>query len=184
MFLIIGLGNIGKEYEFTRHNIGFMVIDFMTKNLNTSNINKSNFHSDVVKSQYDLFVKPKTYMNNSGIAIGAIKEYYDIDVGNIIVIHDDLDLPFGDVRFKIGGSHAGHNGLKSIDSHIGKEYIRIRVGIGKPKDKNAVINYVLSKFSQEELLILENIIPHISDSIGCLKIQTIDEVKSKYTRKQ
>jgi len=183
MFLIAGLGNIGKEYEYTRHNIGFMVIDSMTKNQTTSIINKSNFNADVLKSGYNLFVKPKTYMNLSGQSIVAIKDYYKIENEDIIVIHDDLDLPFGTVKFKIGGSHGGHNGLKSLDSHIGKEYIRIRIGIGKPIDKSDVVKHVLSNFSKEELNKLEDIIAHTLKAIESLKTQSINEVKSKFTLK-
>ena len=183
MFLIAGLGNIGTEYELTRHNIGFMVIDSMTKNLHTSIINKSNFNADVSKSGYNLFVKPKTYMNHSGQSIVAIKDYYKIEIENIIVIHDDLDLPFGTVKFKIGGSHGGHNGLRSLDAHIGKEYIRIRIGIGKPQNKEDVVNHVLSNFSKEELNKLEDIIPHTLKAIESLKTDSINEVKSKYTLK-
>ena len=110
MHLIVGLGNIGEKYQLTRHNVGFLVIDEITKNLNTSNINNPNFQSTLLKSGYNLFSKPTTYMNNSGIAVHSIKEYYKIDLENIIVIHDDLDLPFGTVKFKIGGGHGGHNG--------------------------------------------------------------------------
>ncbi|XOB63137.1 aminoacyl-tRNA hydrolase [Campylobacterota bacterium DY0563] len=184
MHLIVGLGNIGEKYELTRHNIGFLVIDEMTKSLNTSNINKSNFKADVFKSGYNLFVKPKTYMNLSGDAVVAIKEYYKIDIKDIIVIHDDLDLPFGTVKFKIGGGHGGHNGLKSIDSHIGKDYIRVRIGIGKPLNKEDVANYVLSNFSKEELNKLEGIISHTISAIDALKSgESINEVKSKFTLK-
>ncbi|WP_044415733.1 aminoacyl-tRNA hydrolase [Halarcobacter anaerophilus] len=184
MHLIVGLGNIGEKYQLTRHNIGFLVIDEMTKNLNTSNINKVNFKADVLKSGYNLFAKPKTYMNNSGEAVVAIKDYYKIDIENIIVIHDDLDLPFGTVKFKTGGGNGGHNGLKSIDSHIGKDYIRVRIGIGKPKTKNEVVNYVLSNFSKEELNELEGIISHTILAIDALKSgESINEVKSKFTLK-
>jgi len=183
MHLIVGLGNIGEKYHLTRHNIGFLVIDEMTKNLSTSNINNSNFQSTLLKSGYNLFAKPTTYMNNSGIAVHAIKEYYKIELENIIVIHDDLDLPFGTVKFKIGGGHGGHNGLKSLDSHIGKDYIRVRIGIGKPADKNDVANYVLSNFSKEELNKLQDIIPHTIKAIEALKTEEIDYVKSKFTLK-
>lgn len=183
MHLIVGLGNIGDKYQLTRHNIGFLVIDEMTKNLSTSNINKSNFKADVLKSGYNLFVKPKTYMNLSGEAVHAIKEYYNIQNDEIIVIHDDLDLPFGTVKFKVGGGHGGHNGLRSIDAHIGKEYIRVRIGIGKPQDKADVSNYVLSNFSKEELNKLEDIISHTIKAIEALKVADIDVVKSKFTLK-
>ncbi|MFA9374803.1 MAG: aminoacyl-tRNA hydrolase [Poseidonibacter sp.] len=183
MHLIIGLGNIGEDYLLTRHNVGFMVIDEMTKNLTTSNINKSNFQSTLLKSGYNLFSKPTTYMNNSGVAVHSIMEYYKIDIEDIIVIHDDLDLPFGTVKYKIGGGHGGHNGLRSIDSHIGKEYIRVRIGIGKPQDKANVANYVLSNFSKEELNKLQDIITHTIKAIDALKTEEIDQVKSKFTLK-
>lgn len=183
MHLIVGLGNIGDKYELTRHNVGFLVIDEMTKNLTTSNINNSNFHSILLKSGYNLFSKPTTYMNNSGLAVHAIMEYYKIDIEDIIVIHDDLDLPFGTVKFKIGGGHGGHNGLRSLDSHIGKEYIRVRIGIGKPKDKSDVVNYVLSNFSKEELNKLQDIIFHTIKAIEALKTETIEQVKTKFTLK-
>ena len=184
MHLIVGLGNIGEKYQLTRHNVGFLVIDEITKNLSIySNINKSNFKASVIKSSNNLFAKPSTYMNNSGEAVIAIKEYYKIDNEKIIVIHDDLDLPFGTVKFKIGGGHGGHNGLRSIDSHIGKEYIRVRIGIGKPEDKSDVVNYVLSNFSKEELNKLEGIITHTIKAIDALKSEAIDEVKSKFTLK-
>ena len=183
MHLIVGLGNIGEKYQLTRHNIGFLVIDEMTKSLNTSNINNPTFHSTLLKSGYNLFSKPTTYMNNSGMAVHAIKEYYKVDLENIIVIHDDLDLPFGAIRFKIGGGHGGHNGLRSIDSHIGKEYIRVRIGIGKPSDKADVANYVLSDFSKDELNKLPDIISHVIKAIETLKIEDIEQVKTKFTTK-
>ena len=184
MHLIIGLGNIGDKYQLTRHNVGFLVIDEITKNLTTANINKSNFQSTLLKSGYSLFSKPTTYMNNSGIAGHAIKEYYKIDLEDIIVIHDDLDLPFGTVKFKIGGGHGGHNGLRSLDAHIGKEYIRVRIGIGKPQEKGDVANYVLSNFSKEELNKLQDIITHTIKAIDALKKGAdIVEVKSKFTLK-
>lgn len=183
MFLVAGLGNPGNKYEKTRHNVGFMVIDEIAKNLATTNINKSNFNADVFKTSDSLLVKPTTYMNNSGISIYAIKEYYKLDLEDIIVIHDDLDLPFGTVKFKIGGGHGGHNGLRSIDSHVGNMYIRVRIGIGKPQFKNDVANYVLSDFSKEELNKLEGIIAHTIKAIDSLKTDSIDEVKSKFTMK-
>ncbi|WP_419764225.1 MAG: aminoacyl-tRNA hydrolase [Arcobacter sp.] len=183
MFLIVGLGNPGTKYENNRHNVGFLVIDEIAKNLTTSNINKSNFNADVLKSPNELLVKPTTYMNNSGQSVHAIKEYYKLSLDDIIVIHDDLDLPFGAVKFKIGGGHGGHNGLRSIDSHIGNMYIRIRIGIGKPESKEDVANYVLSDFSKEELNKLEGIISHTIKAIESLKIDSMNEVKSKFTMK-
>ena len=184
MHLIVGLGNIGEKYQLTRHNVGFMVIDEMTKNLTTSNINNSNFQSTLLKSGYNLFSKPTTFMNNSGLAVHAIKEYYKINLENIIVIHDDLDLPFGAVKYKIGGGHGGHNGLRSCDAHMGKEYIRVRIGIGKPQNKSDVVNYVLNNFSKEELNNLKDIISHVIDAINAIiRGDELADVKSKFTLK-
>ncbi len=183
MFLIVGLGNPGTKYENNRHNVGFLVIDEIAKNLTTSNINKSNFSADVLKASNQLLVKPTTYMNNSGLSVHAIKEYYKLTLDDIIVIHDDLDLPFGTVKFKVGGGHGGHNGLRSIDSHVGNMYTRVRIGIGKPESKSDVANYVLSDFSKEELNKLEGIISHTIKAIESLKTDSIDEVKSKFTMK-
>lgn len=184
MVLIAGLGNPGDKYKNTRHNVGFMVIDKMIKELTSqTNINKSSFNADVVKSLNKLLVKPKTFMNNSGQSIVSIQDYYKINLDEIIVIHDDLDLPFGTVKFKIGGGHGGHNGLRSIDSHISKEYVRIRVGIGKPSVKSDVANYVLSDFSKEELKQLEDIIEHIIKVIPHILNNPIDDIKSKFTLK-
>jgi PTH1 family peptidyl-tRNA hydrolase len=160
-----------------------MVIDEITKNLTTANINKSNFQSTLLKSGYNLFSKPTTYMNNSGVAVNSIMDYYKIDIEDIIVIHDDLDLPFGTVKYKVGGGHGGHNGLRSIDAHIGKEYIRVRIGIGKPEDRSNVANYVLSNFSKEEMNKLQDIITHTIKAIEALKSEEIDQVKSKFTLK-
>jgi len=183
MFLIVGLGNPGDKYKLTRHNIGFLVIDEITKNLQLSNINNPNFKATVHKSLNTLYVKPQTYMNLSGEAVIKIADYYNIPNENIIIIHDDIDLPFGSIKFKLGGGSGGHNGLKSIDSHIGKDYIRVRVGVGKPQDKSEVVNYVLNNFSKEELNKLNDIISHIIKSIDAIKKESLEKVKSTFTIK-
>ncbi|MEA3314439.1 MAG: aminoacyl-tRNA hydrolase [Campylobacterota bacterium] len=183
MYLVAGLGNPGDKYLKTRHNIGFMVIDKITIGLDSININNSNFNAVVKKSSNNLYVKPQTFMNESGISIFNIAQYYDIPNENIIIVHDDLDLEFGTVKFKIGGGHGGHNGLRSIDSHIDKNYIRVRVGIGKPKIKSDVINYVLGNFSNEEFNIIDDIISHILKSIEAIQNKPLEEVKSNYTLK-
>ena len=183
MYLISGLGNPGDKYQNTRHNVGFLVIEEITKGLLTTNISNSNFQAKAQKHLSDLYVKPQTFMNASGEAILSIVDYYDIPNENIIIIHDDLDLPFGTVKFKVGGGHGGHNGLRSIDEHIGKEYIRIRIGIGKPENKENVSNYVLSNFSKEEFMELTNIISHVIKSTDALKRLPLEEVKSTFTMK-
>jgi PTH1 family peptidyl-tRNA hydrolase len=166
MTLIVGLGNIGKEYENTRHNIGFIAIDKILSNLdNIISINKSDFKGELFKSGDYLFLKPSTYMNLSGKSILAVKNFYKIDNENIIVVHDDLDLKLGALKFKRGGGNAGHNGLKSIDSNIGNDYHRIRIGIGRPEEEMKVIDFVLGKFQEAELKKLEKPLENIQKAI-------------------
>ena len=179
MKLIVGLGNIGKEYENTRHNIGFIAIDKMLENQNYSTINKSQFKGTLYKSEDYLFLKPSTYMNLSGESVRAVKDFYKIDNDDIIVIHDDLDLKLGALRFKKGGGHGGHNGLKSIDSHIGNDYYRIRIGIGRPVEKNKVIDFVLGRFKEEELNKLSKTLENTKKAI----FDWNDKTSSKYSLK-
>jgi len=183
MYLIAGLGNPGDKYLKTRHNIGFMIIDEMIKNHSVSSISNKNFQSLTYKVNSNIYSKPQTFMNNSGEAVLSIADYYNIENEKIIVIHDDLDLSFGTVKFKLGGSHGGHNGLRSIDKYIGDDYLRVRVGIGKPENKSSVSNYVLSNFSQEEFQTLDGIISHTIKAIEALQKLSLEEVKSKYTLK-
>lgn len=183
MFLIAGLGNPGEKYKNTRHNIGFLVIDEIAKNLQTTSINNSNFKSITQKSNNTILAKPQTFMNLSGESILAIADYYGIDNNEIIIIHDDLDLPFGTVKFKIGGGHGGHNGLRSIDSYIGQDYIRVRIGIGKPQNQE-VADYVLSDFSKDETNKLQDIIIHTIKAIDAIKVEPFSKIQSNFTLKQ
>jgi PTH1 family peptidyl-tRNA hydrolase len=179
MTLVVGLGNIGSEYENTRHNVGFIAIDKILSKLEYRFINKPIFNGNLFKSGDYLFLKPSTYMNLSGESVEAVKNFYKIDNDNIIVVHDDLDLKLGALKFKKGGGNAGHNGLKSIDKHIGNDYHRIRIGIGRPKDKNQVIDYVLGKFKEEELEKLNNTFDNVEKAI----FDWNEKTKSKYSLK-
>jgi PTH1 family peptidyl-tRNA hydrolase len=184
MYLIAGLGNPGDKYTFTRHNIGFLIIDAMIKSHSVTSINNKNFQAIAYKSSSNIFVKPQTFMNNSGESIQKISHYYKIPNEKIIIIHDDIDLQFGALKFKIGGGHGGHNGLRSIDEHIGKDYIRVRIGIGKPELKEDVIHFVLSNFFKKELEVLLESFPHILQSIEALQTKPFNEVKSLFSQKR
>lgn len=182
MVLIVGLGNPDSKYKNNRHNIGFMVIDKLLNDHNTITINKSSFRGELFKAQNTLFLKPDTYMNLSGESVRAVCEYYKPD--KIIVIHDDLDLPFGTLRYKKGGGHGGHNGLRSIDLHMGKDYYRVRIGIGKPKDKQNVANYVLSDFPKLQKENLDHIIEVSSQAAKGLINEELSTISSLYTLKE
>lgn len=160
MFLIAGLGNPGKEYENTRHNIGFKFIDYIVSENNfygSTNFKGISYQGEV-HNKKAIFLKPQTYMNLSGESILSCCSFYKIPKERVIIIHDDIDLDFGEIKTKIGGGNAGHNGLKSIDSLIGKDYHRIRIGIGRPEIKEMVSNYVLSQFTVEEKIKISYII--------------------------
>lgn len=180
--LIVGLGNPGSAYAETRHNIGFMVIDELVRRTSATPISKASFEGELFKFKEHYLLKPMTFMNLSGRSVLAVKNFYKID--EVLVIHDDLDLPFGALRFKRGGGHGGHNGLKSIDAAISKEYIRVRMGISKPQHKGEVANYVLSAFNEAEKEHLDKWIKTAADAIMKLETMSLDDVSSQYSIKQ
>jgi len=182
MTLIVGLGNPGKSYERNRHNIGFMVIDHLIGELGASPLSKASFQGDLFKTQHHILLKPTTYMNLSGKSVLAVKQFYKTET--LIVIHDDLDLPFGALRYKKGGGHGGHNGLKSIDAMLGSDYIRVRMGIGKPEHKSMVADYVLQDFTSEEAEKLPEWIAKASEAVLQLCTHPLDTVAAKYSQKQ
>ena len=168
MYLLVGLGNVGREYENTRHNFGFMCVDKIIEKYGINN-HQTKFNADIFTGEIDnkrvMIVKPKTYMNRSGVAVSQIKSFYKIFLENIFVFHDDLDLPFLKMKYKVGGGAGGHNGLKSISEMIGKNYNRIRLGIGRPENKDQVIDFVLHKFNSSELKEIDNLNEKISNII-------------------
>lgn len=183
MLLIVGLGNPGTQYEDTRHNIGFKVIDNLVSDLGARDVSKNAFYGELFKSPNFLLLKPTTFMNISGKSVQAVKNFYKIELEDIVVVHDDIDLPFSALRFKNGGGHGGHNGLRSIDSMIGKEYSRVRMGVGKPEHKSQVADYVLHDFSLDEEKVLSAWIEHTASAIKALSTETLNEVKSKHSLK-
>lgn len=166
LHLIIALGNIGSQYDKTRHNFGFLLLDEIIKD-HKFTYQSGKFHSEIfvgeIAGKKIIAIKPQTFMNRSGIAGAGVVGFFKIDLKNIIVLHDDIDLEFGKVKIKIGGGNAGHNGLKSLDEHIGKNYTRLRLGVGRPEDlRHNVADYVLGDFSKEELVYVNQINAKIS----------------------
>ena len=175
MLLFVGLGNPTPDSKNNRHNIGFKIIDAINQKfslskqkpkfkglLTTGNINKKKVYA----------IKPLTFMNNSGICIRELIEYFKIESENVIVFHDDLDIDFGKIKAKFGGSSAGHNGIESIDKFIGKDYSRIRIGIGKPKSDTT--DHVLKDFDEDEIQDLKKITTNITDSLSILLDKKLD----------
>ena len=167
-FLIVGLGNIGEEYAETRHNIGFKIIDELAKEAGL--IFKPDRHVEIAelkyKGQHLILIKPTTFMNLNGQSVSAVARYYRIESNEILVAHDDLDLPVGAVRLKKGGGHGGHNGLQDLIRHLGSnDFYRLRMGIGHPGDKTQVANYVLNAPTASERKLLtdavEQVLPYI-----------------------
>lgn len=182
MLLFVGLGNPTQKYINTRHNIGFEVIDFLVNEFKASSITKEKFHGQLFKCNNCLYLKPLTYMNLSGESVFAVSEYFKPD--NIIVVHDDIAIPLGSVRIKRGGSSGGHNGLKSIDSYIGADYIRVRLGVGTPKQYEDVSSFVLDKFSKEESDCVSKLITYGASILKDFEKFGIDDIVAKYTSKK
>jgi len=170
-FLLIGLGNPGKAYAANRHNIGFMTIDRIFKDYPFGRAARK-FGGALAEGKiggHKIFAfMPLGYMNVSGGPASEAANFYKIPPEHIIAIHDELDLPLGKIRVKKGGGNGGHNGLKSLDEHLGKDYWRIRIGISHPGDKDMVSDYVLSDFTKAERPVVENLLADISNHIGLL----------------
>lgn len=183
MKLIVGLGNPDKEYDKTRHNVGFMVIDNYLGSVNWSNKFNALYCEKVINGEKIIFVKPLTYMNNSGNAVGEFVRYFNIDNKDILVIQDDLDLNVGDYKLKMHSSSGGHNGIKSIIASLGnQDFPRLKVGIGSVK-KNEVIDYVLGKFSKSELEVLNELFNTFDKIINSFIYEGIDKTMNVYNTK-
>lgn len=186
MKLVVGLGNKGREYENTRHNMGFMLIDRYLQYKNITDKFKEKFNAIYIETTINnekvIFIKPMTYMNNSGIAVRAFVDFYKLNSEDILVISDDLDLDLGKFRLRRNGSSGGHNGLKSIISHLGTDnFKRLRIGISN--DKDDVINYVLSKFSKKELNEIDTMFDTLVDVLDDYFVMDFTSLMSKYNRK-
>ena len=187
MLLFVGLGNPTPDSENNRHNVGFKIIDSINKKFSLSKQKpkfKGLLTTGNIGDKKAYAIKPLTFMNNSGICIRELIEYFKIEAEDVIVFHDDLDLEFGKIKAKIGGSSAGHNGIASIDKFIGKDYSRVRIGIGKPKNNIEISDYVLQNFDEDESAGIEKISKNITDSISILVEKKLDLFSSTVNNKE
>ena len=182
MLLLVGLGNPGPNNTNNRHNIGFKIIDAINSEFSLSKQKpkfKGLLTTGSIQDKKVYAIKPLTFMNNSGVCIKELIDYFKIDARNVIVFHDDLDIDLGKVKAKFGGSSAGHNGIESIDKFIGKDYSRVRIGIGHPKQKKKVNNHVLEDFKEDEEEKIKEITENIVRQIPTLIDKKIDLFSSK-----
>ena len=190
--LIVGLGNPGTKYASNRHNIGFMCIDHFARNHSLTfarNRNQAKLTEGRIADHDIVLAKPQTFMNNSGVSVGGLVRRFKVKPENLIVIHDDLDVPQGRIRIRLGGSSAGHKGINSIVEHLGgnQEFMRVRVGIGRPngsesnqKGEDEVISYVLGDFTLEEKAIIDKVIPCVSEALQSLLTAGLTETMNKF----
>ena len=186
MLLFVGLGNPTPNSENNRHNVGFKIIDSINKKFSLSKQKpkfKGLLTTGNIEGEKVYAIKPLTFMNNSGICIRELLEYFKIDAEDVTVFHDDLDIEFGKIKAKFGGSSAGHNGIASIDKFIGKDYSRVRIGIGKPKNSIEIEDYVLQNFDEEELIEIDKISVNITESIENLIKKKLDLFSSTVNNK-
>ena len=186
MLLFVGLGNPTPNSENNRHNIGFKIIDAINQKFSLSKQKpkfKGLLTTGNIKEEKVYAIKPLTFMNNSGICIRELLEYFKIDSENVIVFHDDLDVELGKIKAKFGGSDAGHNGIASIDKFIGKDYSRVRIGIGRPEPKVNVSDYVLNDFNDDEKQEINKITYNIIDSMLMLVDRKLDLFSSTVNNK-
>ena len=185
MILFVGLGNPTPDSQNNRHNIGFKIIDAINQNFSLSK-QKPKFKGlltmGIIDEKKVYAIKPLTFMNNSGACIRELIEYFKIDSSDIILFHDDLDIEFGKIKAKFGGADAGHNGIKSLDKFIGKDYSRVRIGIGKP-DKLKVNDFVLGDFNEDEKIQIDEISKKIIESFNLLIEKKLDLFSSTVNNK-
>ena len=186
MLLLVGLGNPNPNNSNNRHNVGFLVIDAINVKFKLSKQKpkfKGLLTTGTINDQKVFAIKPLTFMNNSGVCIKELIEYFKIDVKNVFVFHDDMDINIGKVKAKFGGGSAGHNGIESLDKNIGKSYSRIRIGIGRPSYNSTGTDHVLDNFSNEEKQSVQEVTKNITESLSILIKRDLDLFSSKVNQK-
>mgnify|MGYP000742950923 FL=1 len=187
MLLFVGLGNPNPNNSNNRHNVGFLVIDAINEKFKLSKQKpkfKGLLTTGKINEQKVFAIKPLTFMNSSGICIKELVEYFKIDVKDVFVFHDDMDIDIGKVKVKFGGRNAGHNGIDSIDKNIGKNYSRVRIGIGRPKKDSTGTDHVLDNFSNDEKGNVEEVTKNITESLSILINKDLELFSSKINQKQ
>lgn len=179
--LIVGLGNPGAEYEDTRHNVGFWFVDRLARELKTTLAPQGKFHGQVGRSGELWLLQPMTFMNRSGQAVAALARFYRIAPEEILVVHDELDLPPGVVRVKVGGGLAGNNGLRSITQHLHtQDYVRVRIGIGKPPSKERGADHVLSRLPKAERELLDVAVQLAADAVEVIVADGPEQAQQRF----
>lgn len=186
VFLLVGLGNLGRQYASTRHNIGFMVIDRLAARLETL-FSRVQLRSLVTDARYQgrrvLLAKPQTYMNESGISVGSLVKFYKIPLTNLLVAHDDVDLPFGTLRLRPGGGSAGQKGVASIQERLGtQDFPRLRVGVGRPPGSKLAAAYVLQNFSRDEAEFLPSVLDRAAEAALIFMTDGLERAMTRYNR--
>jgi PTH1 family peptidyl-tRNA hydrolase len=182
--LIAGLGNPGQQYHLTRHNAGFWFMDALLERysgqLTPHSRAKANVGKITIAGEEVLLICPETFMNLSGQAVGHFLRYYRLSAEDLLVVHDELDLPLGSARFKTGGGHGGHNGLRSLHQHLGSDrYHRLRIGIGRPAHASEVVSYVLSKATNQQRTLIDTAIDHALDALELWFKQDFEKAKTQ-----
>ncbi len=183
--LVVGLGNPGPEYEATRHNVGFRVVELLAARAGGGRFSKHRTNADVLEGRLAgrrvVLAKPRTYMNLSGGPVAGLAHYFSVPVADVVVLHDELDLDFGVVRLKRGGGEGGHNGLRSISKALGtKEYLRVRFGIGRPPGRQDPADYVLKRFSGAEAKELDLAVDLAADAAEALLGESLEAAQNRF----
>jgi peptidyl-tRNA hydrolase, PTH1 family len=186
-WLVVGLGNPGREYAANRHNVGFLVADLLAARLSAKFGRSKRAHADVAEGRLGfggpklILAKPLTFMNLSGAPVGALAQFFKVPVERVIAVHDELDLPYGQVRVKRGGGEGGHNGLRSMSKSLSsKEYARVRFGIGRPPGRQDPADYVLSDFGAAERKELEFLVDRAADVVEAVVLEGVEWTQNKY----
>ena len=187
MHLIVGLGNPGPDYSRTRHNVGFMAIDEIISCYGFTHCKvKKRPHGEFTNGQVGsnklILLKPLSFMNESGKPVGEAMRYFGLDTTQIVVFHDEIDLVLGKIRVKSGGGHAGHNGIRDIEKHVGNEFHRVRLGVGRPHSQSSVSRHVLGSFSRSDRGIIEPMLKLVAEKLPLLLADNTSDYMSEISR--